>query len=1051
MVLATLERLAVRGRVEVATALARDLLAGFSVDPDDDLRFVTTASHGDSLAGPLNSRKLTGKMLRMPDSKTTRRPEKKSTQERLQDCGEQHDSIERSLDCAREASEAVRQAAKKGNQLQNAVEREPPAARPGESVDRSQPGASSTPEALASPEQQRGLLESVWDSPGGKLVVVGAGLAAAAWTLSKVLGWLHPASGESTGKESDDSSLLDKLLGWIGVTGKVGIVGGGLVGVSKLFGGQIWDFARQRLGITGDISESIELLQSGEITAGVDALRNQLPVPAATVALASRLGMDARALTLLAKTDTSLTDFLSDKPSGLVSMLSSVSGITLDKPDPAEEQIRRKILESLDGQTPQEKFGWGFEPTVEEVVRALDDPAQIARIAEEHDTPLLRLQETVDSSMPLTTAVLARVRQSLGAGEFSVAIAALSELPAALGAESLRAAVNVTGAGALEITLFGIQTAVPAAVSDVVPFYFSFVRDGTSELIQLLTGQESASWLTGAAASVMAVTSTAAVLRAGVTNNPLRPFKYTKNLLRAGLRGATIGVVADPWRAYQSAHFAPDAMRLNRLRLKLAGEYFRVSPRSIPTGALRSMDWHGRRLAILQEMSELSANLRTPDAKRIFEEAEQTRTKLSGMLRAASVKGGSSHVDPEHFAKEAQRRNAAGRFEVRRLQLDASDPTVKKVLEHLQTSTNGRVDLPDSLRARASLTLPRMPDVMQMPEHQRATALQAYARNLRAAQTRASAVTAGVIRNLKKAGTAGFTTITFENQLKSLDRELTKPLARAHREAVVAMNAAYRSLPRQARTPQLRSELRAALYNPDGTFTSRLTRAVGGRVAVSFVSGLAMLGISALTGPERDLHDTLAELGPESVQLLLDTLPGVGTYTSFYAAFTGETSYSKEDRSGLVDRGLSALFGVIGGAADIAMIASLGAAMPATIAMRVGVAGARLGLNTQKITRIKDAIPQLCRIAKRMGWRNFAGEFGRIARLANRVPGVASGTRALRRGSEMAGKVLPRLTPQTARMAAGLAPTALAVGIAPAYSLLNDDNIELHPDLLPEA
>ena len=867
--------------------------------------------------------------------------------------------------------------------------------------------------------EEKNIVEKMWEKPGGKLMVVGLGVMVLALGV-KVFNSLSKKAGEN--KEGG-------LLNMLGLGGALSVLTGGSVGLTETFGEAIVKNIKEKLNIEGDIDAALALIKSGEITEGIDMLRKDIAVPKETAQHASALGVDASALFLLEKTGVEMDDFV-EGAGGIGTVLSGISGfLGIDAKkttDPKEENIR-SLLKDFAPES------YGLPATLEAYDALLllaaekrnDGSAEKVRmeLVEKYDTAIARLQETAAESMPKTNATLEEMKRHFGEGNIPAALSAMAALPSVFASEGVRGAVNVTGEGAMEVVVFAGTDAAPWFATTGIPYYFSFVKERTKEVMEYIVGEE-AGFFTASAATVMAVGSTMGVVRSGITHNPLRPIRYAKALLKGGVGGLTgMPIVSSAVAAIN----APDAIKAMKLRMMLAAETLEPI-QGVKHLKRRSPEWYGRRVVILEELEQITRRYDQRVANEVFEALEEAERDLKGAMK---LKG----LDPEKahdFAKEAMAKKRARRFEVKKaFTTKEVEAKANKVVTNLKKAEGFEKGL---LRKKLQLELPQPPDMRAISPEKRAMALGSYATEIRSKETRANAIIAAAVKKLEDSKNA-LSSKEYKAQMKRLDAEIIQPLARAKKEAIVALDSAYKSVPPKERTSALKEACKAAIYNPDGTFTSKVIKGVKGRAKVMAFSAALMVGAEMLTGPEKDLYDTLSDFGPDMVQLLMDVLPFVGTYNAFYAAITGETTFSEKDESDMVGRGLNTLFGVIGGAADIATLATLGAATPANMAARVGILGAKMGMRAEKIKRITNAMPLFATMSERMGgWSPFAKSFMKVIEQVKASKNAAS----IRAEKVLGGS--------KNMLAASLrvAPTA-AITATMAYSAM--DSIALHEDL----
>jgi hypothetical protein len=221
-----------------------------------------------------------------------------------------------------------------------------------------------------------------------------------------------------------------------------------------------------------------------------------------------------------------------------------------------------------------------------------------------------------------------------------------------------------------------------------------------------------------------------------------------------------------------------------------------------------------------------------------------------------------------------------------------------------------------------------------------------------------------------------------QDMVEAVNKKI-KAAARSKLKNIYVLNRLYRELPKSAQTPELKSSLKNAMYTPGESLFLKFKKAAKGRAVMAAVMGGIMVGTKILTyedDPEKSADEeiaaTLAEMGPEAVQILLDILPFVGTYSTARAAITGEEWVTDRDVSSFGDRTMNTLFSIAGGAADIFTVATFGTGAAANLAARAGVLTAKMGTRGPKILNaVKTVLPKLTRIADKIGWERFAGKF----------------------------------------------------------------------------
>ncbi|QQS58928.1 hypothetical protein IPN35_05055 [Candidatus Peregrinibacteria bacterium] len=278
-----------------------------------------------------------------------------------------------------------------------------------------------------------------------------------------------------------------------------------------------------------------------------------------------------------------------------------------------------------------------------------------------------------------------------------------------------------------------------------------------------------------------------------------------------------------------------------------------------------------------------------------------------------------------------------------------------------------------------------------LPE-EKATALQKNAENIVAAE---KGVNARIQHELDKVADYAKQNKLPHNhpdiqaKLKHINEEMIAPLAREKLQKIAEINKHYGKLPKSVKTPELKAAVRSTIYGgtKEGMSFAKFKKAATGRVKMMGVMALITAATDTAfnwekikNDPERELAQLMTNMGPQAVQILVDCLPLVGTYSSFHSAFAGTDMITGNDASSFGQRVANSIFGVVGIALDAASIASLGAGVvPATLA-RVVATTAKMGRRGEKIaTMITDILPQIAKIAEKMGgWKNFAKKFSEM-------------------------------------------------------------------------
>lgn len=355
-----------------------------------------------------------------------------------------------------------------------------------------------------------------------------------------------------------------------------------------------------------------------------------------------------------------------------------------------------------------------------------------------------------------------------------------------------------------------------------------------------------------------------------------------------------------------------------------------------------------------------------------YREARKTaRTRSSEAERSVRQK---TPVVPEmtDFASEDGLTKAQARIG----ELEAKgtlDVAEKKQLAMLKAFAEGKLKTasPESVRS--------------LPEAQRGAKLQEMAEELiereKGFNARMRFDLDEIARHAEKSGLS-MDSKEIRDMVEAVNKKI-KTAARSKLKNIYALNKLYGELPKSAQTPELRSSLKNAMYTPGESLFLKFKKAAKGRAVMAAVMGGIMVGTKILThedDPEKSADEeiaaTLAEMGPEAVQILVDILPFVGTYSTARAAVTGEEWVTDRDVSSFGDRTMNTLFSIAGGAADVFTVATFGTGAAANLAARAGVLTAKMGARGPKILNaVQSVIPKLTRIADKIGWKNFAEKF----------------------------------------------------------------------------
>lgn len=275
-------------------------------------------------------------------------------------------------------------------------------------------------------------------------------------------------------------------------------------------------------------------------------------------------------------------------------------------------------------------------------------------------------------------------------------------------------------------------------------------------------------------------------------------------------------------------------------------------------------------------------------------------------------------------------------------------------------------------------------------------------------------------------------------RLENLDHSIVLPFAKKKQGALKTLVAEYGRVPNKLKTPLLRSQMRLAIEGASGTLMTRVIKGAKGRAKMMVLMGALMFATNEMIRQgevDREFSDIIRELGPEAGQLLIDVLPFIGTYSSFYSAFTGEELVTPRDVSGTWDRVSNVIWGSVGLAGDVV-----------TVLSAIPTGGGSLGVNViLRLTKMAKSGSRTAPIVLRM--------WPRIARVAERMGGwLAFGKKA----KDAIGGKIPLMAGLRKIEAVGtVAGTALMVGGVAyhmRYAFMNDETeIELPADLQAEA
>lgn len=162
-------------------------------------------------------------------------------------------------------------------------------------------------------------------------------------------------------------------------------------------------------------------------------------------------------------------------------------------------------------------------------------------------------------------------------------------------------------------------------------------------------------------------------------------------------------------------------------------------------------------------------------------------------------------------------------------------------------------------------------------------------------------------------------------KLLKLDDNLILPFRAKKETWLKTLQEEYAKLPRKLRTTRLKSQMRLAVQGAEGSFLTKISKGVKGRMKLAAVLASAMFVTeTALESREKDTTEAIIEnlqqlAGPEGWQLLIDVLPISGTLSACYSVATGKAYMTGQETSRLQN----VFWGIAGAAGDTFTVLSL--------------------------------------------------------------------------------------------------------------------------------
>lgn len=246
-------------------------------------------------------------------------------------------------------------------------------------------------------------------------------------------------------------------------------------------------------------------------------------------------------------------------------------------------------------------------------------------------------------------------------------------------------------------------------------------------------------------------------------------------------------------------------------------------------------------------------------------------------------------------------------------------------------------------------------------------------------------------------------------RLTKIDETMIIPFWKQKQGYLKELSKHYRRLPARFRTARLKAVMNQA---HESTYLTKVTKGVKGRAVVVVALASLMVATDILfqkEDSERELDELLSELGPDVAQLLVDVLPGVGTYSVYRTAVTGQEWVSGREMEGWA-RWSNYIWGTVSLAADaltvLAFVPSGSLSLEANVGGRLALMAAR---GSTKAKKLSAAWPRITKLAEKLGG------WDELLRAAHRF---------LKHADESSRMVKGLKTAQGVGLASGLAVTA---------------------------
>ncbi|MFA6435577.1 MAG: pre-toxin TG domain-containing protein [Candidatus Gracilibacteria bacterium] len=204
-------------------------------------------------------------------------------------------------------------------------------------------------------------------------------------------------------------------------------------------------------------------------------------------------------------------------------------------------------------------------------------------------------------------------------------------------------------------------------------------------------------------------------------------------------------------------------------------------------------------------------------------------------------------------------------------------------------------------------------------------------------------------------------------EVRKVDEELIQPFWKSKKVCLEQLNQQYKKLPESFKTNRLKAVFGLAHEN---TYLTRVVKGARGRAKVVCVMTALMFSTDVLFAKddaEKEFYDILKDLGPDAAQLIVDILPGIGTYSSYRTAATGKEWITGNTVEGWA-RWSNWIWGTVGLAEDaiavIGFIPSGSGSLELNAGARLALASAR---GSKTAARLVELFPRIMKIAERMG------------------------------------------------------------------------------------